>query len=770
MIREVIEYWQGLQRDRARHLIGSGEYQGGKLWNMCNLMSRRGSLVTRHGLKPVVMGVTGAGNVPVCIFSREKLVPGVDGKEYENDCLFNNRNFMSGASLADLWSGGSSYFDGRVSFAQLAGRVFFADGENLNAVMDIDGEIRPVGCVGQRGAVALSEGVGTAVGLTPDSRYVYGIQRVVVKGNLVVESNVVVGNITLGSGANIVVNVGLDEYEYSVPTGAGWKVHYRIWRSKANEPAELYRIKMNTASGDLEAYQANYVDNDTDGDLDLSYRFIVADDIGKNRAFPVCRFLALWRGRLVGAGSLRRKCSVTTVAGSKLVIPSCAAKQADVDAELRIEGEDSYFVIVNVVGNKWELDRACSSSGMVAGVMEHDNESVYISNAFPDNIEGYDYQNNVISNAGSGNGITGLSVAGDYLYIHRVDRVDMLTEPDGVLRTLPNSPPGCVSNNSVVVFGSRMFYYAGVGGVWEINGVDSRCISGDIANMFMADELVVDGDMVIDHSMNKFSHGVFDVRTRMYHLWVCVRPDLVGGGGVLADTELIYDVERGLWYNGKSFVAMSGGWRDDSGFYPCCGGVDGVAKIDYAVGYDWCDIGNGVYSGVVAGVGVYISSGVPSGVVAGCPMWLLDGFGKWSKCFCVKEVVNNTVYFYSSVDFTGSVTVCFGCIPWFLESGSFDFKRNRFDVERKKIIKDAVVTFGGDVADDLSGGKLLIKDARVAGIAGSGNSVKMDLYCGEDSRIVYFRSIGLRAYEVVVCMWGVGRIEITRLLLKVDQV
>jgi hypothetical protein len=721
------------------------------------------------------MGVTGTGNVPKCIFSRERLVPNTNGDEYENDCLFGNRTFLSGASLVDLWGSGGSLTDGEVSSTQIAGRVFFADGENLNAVMDIDGEIRPMGCVGQSGSVSLSEGVGTAPGLTPNSRYVYGVQRIIVKGNLMVESNVVIGNITLSSGANIVVNVGLDEYEYSIPAGAGWKVYYRIWRSKADEPAELYRVKMSTASGDLEAYQANYVDNDIDGDLDLSYRFVVADDLGKNRAFPVCSFLTLWRGRLVGAGSLRRTVSVTTVAGSNLVEPSGGVKQADVDAEIRIKGEDSYFVIVDVVGSKWELDRVCSTGGVVGAVVEHDNESVYISSAFPDNVEGYDYLDNVISNAGSGNGITGLAVAGDFLYVHRGDRVDVLSEPDGVLRMLPNSPPGCVSNNSIAVYGSRMYYYAGDGGVWEINGVDSRCISGDVANIFMDDVLGGGEDrMLVDHSKDKYAHGVFDVRTRMYYLWMVVNPDILANN-VLADFLMIYDTENGLWYNGKCLGSASGVWRDDNGFFPAIGVCDGVAMIDYTAGYDLCNVGNGVYIGIAVsgGMSLYFSGGVPSGVVAGCPMWVLGTDGCWDRCFSVKAADDYFVTFYSNVFFSGSSTVCFGAIPWRVQTGNIDFKRNRFDNERKKIVKDIVVTFGSEMAADISGGSIGVKDSRVVGLfkfVSGENGVVMDLNLDCEDRVVYFRSVGLRAYEVVIGMTGVGGVEITRLIMKVEQI
>ena len=479
------------------------------------------------------------------------------------------------SDVSDFWA----FAQERADFAMLGARVFLCDGLHANLVLGQDGSLRVKGVAAQRTALGLEQSQDTGAGehLALLGTYVWGVQRVLTDGSMEVLSTITIGSTTM-TGTNNQAAIVLEQYPDVLPTG--WKMIYRIWRSEINVSGTLYLLK------ELDAYQAQYVDNSPDSALDLRNNYVVAtkDDVDTadpNCQFPPCRFIRAWKGRMVGGGSLPY--AEGTIATDKdsltVAMTGGTVRPSDVDGMVRISGEPGYFLVtaVDIQAGEWTLNRKPTTDNAAIGyVFQHQDDVIYVSNPLPGNIEGYTLGEEVYSNAGSGNRLTGIAEQGGMLYVLREHRVETLESgSDGwTLEPLPDSPPGCVSHATISDrFSPRVYYYAGKSGIWEISGAKARRISMPVQKIL---------DDEVFHAMDRWTHGVFDPRTGLYHLWLYQEADVEAMPETPVPSLLLtYDTQRDLWYKCELSATASGIWKDSAGApYPVIGIPGGVARLD----------------------------------------------------------------------------------------------------------------------------------------------------------------------------------------------
>jgi len=756
--RHSIVLWQGLRTDIEPHLLVSGE-----LSDCLNFRTDTGALKTRPGFE-VEERTTGADQEkwPMVLWSRANPVPAATGSVRNV-----NGGVICGMTDGDdpkLLGGSASMWDdlaGLPDFAQLGARLFVCDGQNANTAIDQDGTVRPMGAQGQRGTLSLTQG--TSGALTPEAHYVFGVQRILVKGLLEVPSPVLTGAITLAAGATPSVSVGIVEYEESLP--AGWTEHYRIYRSQSTSPATLYRVEMVTTSGDLEAYQATYVDDDADAALDLTNSYDATSG-DTNYPFPPVRFMRAYQGRIVAGGSYSATGAVATSAASATATPASGVREADRDAQVRIEGEPSYFLVtaVDTAAGTWTLDRACANTAAAARFVKlHADDVIYISNALPGNIEGYTYGGEVYANAEAGNRVTGIAESAGIVYIlreHRVETLDDMTDPE--LVALPDSPPGCVSHATIADrYSRKVYYYAGESGVVELVGGEAQIVSDPVRD-------VIEND--VDHDYDAWTHGVYDPRTALYHLWLFHDGgDDTGTGFRIPSLMLTYDTRRQRWYRGELSATVSGVWKDSNGHpYAVIGIGGGVAKLDVGtVDGDWYagTVTSGAAS-VVTDSGADFETEGPG--LAGLPVYVTHADGTVERRI-ISENQTTQLEVYGTFDATPAEddTYTVGAIRWVAETGEIDFSDQEAGgpFEAEHLFERAV--FIHDPANLTA--SVTITEARATTRTDSAKEIAGSLDFNYSRNRLRGAEIGLRADGARVRMTGIGSVKILKVLLEATE-
>lgn len=468
-------------------------------------------------------------------------------------------------------------FDSLPDWTQLGGRLFVADGRNPVCVHDgVPANDRMLGALPQQ---TLTASAVTGTGLEASAAYTYGVQRIVVAGALEVPSQVTTANVTTDT-TKKKGNVTLVAYEKQPVAGAGWAVTYRILRSLKDVTTTLYKVA-DLTQAQFEALTTGlYEDTTADSALDQSVSVdLTAADA--NGLVPPVRCIRAWKGRLVSGGSATYTAGTLTVGAGDLDLATLAAPgvvhPADVGAYVAIEGEDKVFMVtaVNTTANTWGLDKACTAARTVAAYqLFRDFETVYVGNPLPDNIEGYTIGEEVISARGTNDPVLGIAVSAGYCYILRRRSVDVLDGADGTWQLLqhPATPPGCVSHATIADrYSPAVFYYAGAAGVVMMQGSEAKVISTPVRTILESE---------VDHSMDAWSHGVYDPRTGRYWLWMFAR-DWDDLGVRVPELCLCYDTTAGVWYRHELAASRSDVWRDADGtLIAVIGTAGGVCRLE----------------------------------------------------------------------------------------------------------------------------------------------------------------------------------------------
>lgn len=671
----------GLRTDLAAHLL---DPDAGDVSALQNLRTDTGALVTRPGIGDLQRNAD-LTKVPRALWSRQVTVPTTDGLHHINEALYG----AAGEYAADL-----------PDVAQLGDRLFLVDGQAGNLVVSDGGDERPMGALGQRSDFTLTASDGSGV-LESGEYYTYGVMRILSKGNLELRSAVLTLGVTLGAADDTVTIGGLVEYEYAGLMGSGWSVRYVILRSDPETPTVLYQRKVYDADDFPET--GEYVDAGADADLDLTVSYNTEDGVAVT--FPPVRYIRAHEGRLVGAGARVRACTLDTP-GEDLaeVEPTgVAVSTADLDAQLRIDGEDGYFLIteVDTTAGTWTLDRDVASALSDAdAVLTHVQDTVYVSaEPLPGDVERYEVGAEVLAADGGGR-ITGLATASGLLYVLREHRVEVLTEvAEGQyqLTTMADCPPGCVSHATIAdVAAPRVLYYAGHAGVVELLGGQARMVS-DPVRAILDDE--------VEHDYDAYAHGVYDPTTGLYHLWLVQDGDVEGTPGsetaIIPSRMLTYDVRRERWYDGDLPATCSGLWRDDAGhLYPVVGIVGGVARLGTG-DTDGADVEATAQSATSASV-TLTTAALTADALIGLPVLVKHVDGSLERR-CVKDNTTSGITIFGTWEQTPAegATVLPGAIRWLVRSREVDFgqafgarkKLTRFTVQNEVGEGVARVTF-----------------------------------------------------------------------------
>lgn len=755
--------WGGLRTDVAAHLV-----KGGELTAVRNVCTDAATLKTRNGLRVVRrLAASTTPPRPVALWTLERFGPApaqVTEDRPENGGLACGFGM---AAVPEKLNGGSLEYwlemNGLPDFCQLGGRLFAGDGVNPNLAFNSqDGTLRPMSCPAQRAALTLTQQAGGS--LTATSWYTWGVRRVYTDGSLRVNSAMTLNGATLASGKLGCV-LALAQVEYPAP--AGWNTEYEIWRCLATDSATLYRVTT------LTSFPAGgtYTDTTADTALDMSTPYSVASDdadtTDPNYAFPPCRFLRAWKNRVVGAGTQPYATgTMATTATSKTVTLGSGAtvRQADLDANVRIAGESGLFVItaVNTAANAWTLDRACANSQVaVTYVKQHANDVLLVSDALPNNIEGCYYGEEIYAGQGSDNRVTGLAVNGDWCYVLREQRVEVLevsASKTYALTVLPSSPPGCVSHRTIAdQYSPRLYYYAGASGVWQITNGTPQLISLPVQALL---------ENTVLHELDAWTHGVFDPRTGKYYLWLFQSGDLLTAGADVAylmpSLCLVWDSRRERWTVHDLPAACSGIWKTSSGEpYPVIGIPGGVARLDAGVA-------DGTY------VAATVSAGTTkAATVTGTPFTGLDLRGlpcllsRTDGARAMLHIQSNTangLTFYETLAAAPAVgeRLQVGAFLWHAETGEIGLHQSTDKIDPTSNKKFARVCVSWEPTAAAATLTTTVKGVRAKADHTQAQDIPMQ---GKDFAEFAGASAGMRGHSVVARVAGTGGQEAQEILV-----
>jgi len=576
--RTTIFAFKGLRQNNEAHLVNATDEDGmASMADARNVRTETGALKTRRGFSFIRRWTHGTW--PLLLFSR--FYPGpknTDGDDREdNDGITADTGAipqlmqpLGGSSetpLSSLWRSGDAMPD----YAQLGARLFLANGRDVPLAVDKDRQIRALGAQGQRGDLTLEE-LSTG-SLTPGQAYFYAVTRMIIKGEMKIESPAMTASITLSDSGTSVGVGGIQQYEYSLPSD--YTVHYRIYRTTTDTTQAAYLVT------ELDSFPpgGEYLDEKSDSGLDMTYSYSMVEQ-SPDYPMPPCSFIRAHLGGLVCAGSRVSEVSVDTTGGSAdIAANGCSVREADVGGTMKIAGEGEFRVVdVDMVNEVWTLnDTLAASNTDVQALLQHAVDVIYQSNRMPGNIEGYTPGTEVYSNAESGNPVTGLATAGNVCYVMRSAGVEILEGfgQDAQLAGMPDNPPGCVAAATIADrYSQRIFYYAGRAGVWEIAGNRARHISLPVQKTIDEEAL---------HDYDAWTHAVYDPVNALYHLWLFKSGDVQGDPVTYRVPSLLltYDVRRERWYKGELAASASGVWLDNGDNpYAVVGVKNGTARLE----------------------------------------------------------------------------------------------------------------------------------------------------------------------------------------------
>lgn len=667
--RTAIIAFGSVRTDLEPHLIANGEKGVAELSSASNIRTDTGAIRPRLGF--TIVRRWGDNEAPVALWSRERFGPAPGGTSYDRDENGGLRKDFTAGGAVSLLDGTDTdtYWPARQrvmpGFAQLGGRIIFADGLNPNLIVGADGAVRPMGTLGQHSALGLTASTLAGNHLTLERYYAYGVRRVLTDGSLRLPSAMVLGSVTLTTTQNQ-VTVAIVASEYAAPPG--WWIEYEVWRGTADGSSSLYRLVT------LTTYAATVIDHTTDDALDMSQSYVL-DENDVNYQFPPCRCFRTYKGRVFGAGATAYATGTlsTQVNSAAVTLATGLVRARDVDAILQIADESGVFVItaVNTATNTWTLDRVCTvTNATSAYAMQHPDDTIYVGNAQPLNIEGWALGEEIYAAAGSGNRIRALAEAAGNLYALREHRIEVIEgyQSGWMLTPIQDSPPGPVSSATVADGCSpRVYYYAGRSGVVELAGTQARIISDPIKAILR--------DTVL-HQYDEWTHGVYDPATALYHLWVFRAGDVQGVAGsetwFVPSLLLTYDTRKECWYPGVLAATCSGIWKDAAGApYAAIGILGGVARLEQGI-----SDGSAMGGTALAGSGVNTLKGgvaIPHQTIPAVWNWLGLSTGG-TLCADFLGVINGAFHFeITMVQVTGDLGYGAAIICGFTNAAGVNF-------------------------------------------------------------------------------------------------
>jgi hypothetical protein len=447
--------------------------------------------------------------------------------------------------------------------AQLDWRQVVTNGVGENLVRDgLDADDRALG-VQPQWELSATQAAGTT--LAASTTYAYGIQRILTLGALQIPSSMTLATVIV-AGATRDATITIVDYPYTPGGSANWTISYRVYRSKEASAQTLYLVAELTQAQVTALSDGEYLDQTIDDNLDTDYVYYttVAD---VNGWIPPCRFVRAWRGRFVLAGALNRAVGDVVVEAGTLTTVTCpeawTVRASDVGATLRIAAEPWLHVIsaADVSGGVYTIATACAAAhtGSAAAIFRPDTR-VYVSNPYPANIESYTVGTEIARNDGAGESLTGLAVHGGYAYLFHTRGLILLDLSAGGVSVVPY--PGGVSacvSHATIADGKdcpALYYYAGKAGVIEMQGSGHRNIGVSLARV-LRDR--------VDHSLDQFTHAVYDPERHWYMLWLFEQDDVENLAVRCPRLCLVWDVENARWYEFSLAAVSSALWDSPSG-------------------------------------------------------------------------------------------------------------------------------------------------------------------------------------------------------------
>jgi hypothetical protein len=571
-------------------------------------------------------------------------------------------------------------------YARLGQRVYIVDGINPNIALDGHEEnTRIMGTFPQFTPMLATLIAG--VNLVPNTTYTWAVTRVTKLGALVVESEFVIDFQKTGTtgGGLLSATIELEDYEYPPAPGAGYEMFYRIYRNAADNADFLFLVEeIDQAAFDLlpAGTQANhklYTDTALDAALDQAFILDVSFPVSQENKFvPPVRFIREFRNRLIAGGSYPYDIGSATIMGGALDVVELQApgvvRETDINAGFVLHDDKFLYTIIAVDtgANTWTLDRDVEAAVTEERyTMFRQFDTVYTLNPLPLNIEGYLEGTEVITNEGSSNPITGLAVAGNYAYIMRRNSIELLEESGGQFQVVPLiNGVGCVGHQTIADRFSKdkVFVYAGEQGVWEIQGTARQPIHEPIRRFL---------DEIVDHSLDQFTHGIYNPQTGQYHLWLFKKGETPELGVRVPDLMFTYDDRLQQWYKGELAASTSALWQSIEGtLVPVIGLAGSIAQLEINT-FDGADIRANIHSADIITIDSIndVSASFPTTLngLAGFPLFIIKPDGTEFR-HIIRSNTADTLFIYGE----------FAELPdedWIYHVGAIKFEAETGDME-----------------------------------------------------------------------------------------
>lgn len=645
-------------------------------------------------------------------------------------------------------------------WAQLDWRQLVVNGVTENLVRDGNDENdRPMG-VPPQGELAVSLAAGST--LAASTQYAYGIQRVVTLGALAIPSAMTLALVSVG-GATQDATLTIEECPYQPAATAQWAVSYKIYRSKAASTQLLYLVEELTQT-EFEALTDGEYDDDTaEGALSATDTYNAATP-DPNGWIPPCRFVRAWRGRFVLAGALRRSVGAVDVDAGSLDTVECpdgwTVRHSDVGATLQIAGEPWRHTVAaaDPTAGTYTLATECAAAhaGSACTLFRPDTR-VYVTNPYPANIEGYTLGTEISRNDGAGESLTGLGVHGGYCYLFHTRGLILLDVGAAGVAVVPfpGGVPACVSHASIAdgKDAPSLFYYAGKAGVIELRGTGARNVGASLRRLLA---------VRVDHSLDRFAHGVFDPERGWYLLWLFEQGDAEEIGVRCPRLCLAWDAARERWYEFRLAAVSSALWDSPSGGVQVVLGLPGgglaVLTEDER---DGSALSGTVGAADTLGAATFAPAGAefptaPS--LAGVPCDFVDEEGERHRVYVASNTAS-TLSFHAPVP-AGVVpgwTWELGAIPWRVRSGGvFPSFEEKARGERVLVLHDREEESSPVVC-------------RVTPARANGDSSEAARDLSEDTEIVVAApKLDIRGRGFAVEIEGTGRCAIGQVVLDTE--
>lgn len=646
-------------------------------------------------------------------------------------------------------------------YTTLGHRIIFVDGVNANQIATgRTNDARIMGAYPHYQDLVLTALTGSTLSA---GTWWYGVRwRVTDNGGRKIRSALTLQSVVVTGTKK--VRLTISPYEFQPGASANWTVVAEIYRSRDGAASLLYLVDAAAITG----VGGTYTDTTVDSSLDESdtYDVSVPDT---NQFMPPARCIRAWRQRLVLGGytKYRRGLADVVADGSsnpkKHVYLTGVGNVRKVDryASVWIAGHGRVYQIADVdvfLERAWVLDEAVPDYFANQQCMLYRDDAVYVGNPLPGNIEGYPAMDKVIYQNGANNPLRGIAVAGGYCYLLHQNSIYTLEGSTGAWGArLLAAGLGCVGHKTIADGHSDTVYaYAGERGVIAIKGQQVTRISAPIDDLIRTS---------VDHTFDKFAHGVFDPVHQMYHLWL-YELGVIGVAGVrVASLMLSFDARNGEWYAGNLSASLSAVVKRQGRLVAVVlvPGRYGVLTLDTYQDFF-------AYSGTLAGGSEFTSTTfrlattpfpTDDNGVAGAPVYLFDSDGVLLERQIVKGNTSSRITTWGEWTTTPDATMTYriGDIQY---SAEFDDLAMR-PMRKRKVFKHVGVMVDADSAEN----EMTVEAIPKRADSGLTTSTKTQDMNGVDY-IEMGRNLTIRGRSVKVKLSGLTRREVVVRGIDVD--